>query len=114
MYVATNTLGLVIAVAVNGRTGGGLEAVFITFSYYAAITRVVWQFNSIYRSLESALTDAAQFTELLLDAPSVVDAGDPQVFAPRHLGVELRDVRFRYAATQPLLFDGFSLAIAPG
>ena len=114
MYVATNTLGLVVALAVNRRTAGSLEAVFITFSYYAAVTRVVWQFNSIYRSLESALTDAAQFTELLLEPPSVVDAADARAFAPRHLGVELRDVRFRYAATQPLLFDGFSLAIAPG
>src|SRR5206468_435484 len=56
----------------------------------------------------------AQFTELLLEPPSVVDAADARAFAPRHLGVELRDVRFRYAATQPLLFDGFSLAIAPG
>ncbi len=114
MYVATNTLGLVVALAAVGRTAGSLEAVFITFSYYAAVTRVVWQFNSIYRNLESALTDAAQFTELLLDPPSVVDVQDAQVFAPRHLGVELRDVRFRYAATQPLLFDGFSLIIAPG
>jgi len=114
MYVATNTLGLVVALAVHSRTAGSLEAVFITFSYYAAITRVVWQFNSIYRSLESALTDAAQFTELLLDAPSVVDAGDAQPFAPRHLGVELRDVRFRYVASQPPVLDGFSLTIAPG
>jgi ATP-binding cassette subfamily B protein len=114
MYVATNTLGLVVALAVNGRTAGSLEAVFITFSYYAAVTRVVWQFNSIYRSLESALTDAAQFTELLLEPPSVVDASDAQALAPRHLGVELRDVRFRHTATQPLLFDRFSLAIPPG
>jgi ATP-binding cassette subfamily B protein len=114
MYVATNTLGLVVALAVNGRTAGSLEAVFITFSYYAAVTRVVWQFNSIYRSLESALTDAAQFTELLLEPPSVVDAGDAQALAPGHLGVELTDVRFRYTATQPLLFDRFSLAIPPG
>jgi ATP-binding cassette, subfamily B, bacterial len=114
MYVATNTLGLVVALAVNRRMAGSLEAVFITFSYYAAVTRVVWQFNSIYRSLESALTDAAQFTDLLLEPPSVVDAHDAQAFAPSHLGVELRDVRFRYAATQPLLLDGFSLTIAPG
>jgi ATP-binding cassette, subfamily B, bacterial len=114
MYVATNTLGLIVALAVNGRTAGSLEAVFITFSYYAAITRVVWQFNSIYRSLESALTDAAQFTELLLEPPAVVDASDAQWLGPRHLGVELRNVRFRYTPAGPLLFDGFSLVVEPG
>ena len=47
---------------------------FITFSYYTTATRVMWEFNRIYRNLESALTDAAQFTELLLDPPAVVDA----------------------------------------
>ena len=114
MYVAANTLGLVVALATSRRSGASLEAVFITFSYYAAVTRVMWEFNRIYRSLESALTDAAQFTELLLEPPSVVDADDAPAFAPRHLGVELRDIRFRYGPTQPLLFDGFSLTIAAG
>jgi ATP-binding cassette subfamily B protein len=114
MYVATNTLGLVVALATSGRTGASLETVFITFSYYAAVTRVMWEFNRIYRNLESALTDAAQFTELLLEPPLVVDARDAQAFVPGHLGVELRDVCFRYAATQPLLFDRFSLTIEPG
>jgi ATP-binding cassette, subfamily B, bacterial len=114
MYVATNTLGLIVALATSGRTGASLETVFITFSYYAIVTRVMWEFNRIYRNLESALTDAAQFTGLLLDPPSVVDAPDAQALAPRHVGVELRNVCFRYAATEPLLFDSFSLAIAPG
>ena len=75
MYVLTNTLGLVVALAHQRGTGASLETVFITFSYFTAATRVMWEFNRIYRNLESALTDAAQFTELLLDPPSVVDAG---------------------------------------
>ena len=29
-------------------------------------TRVMWEFNRIYRNIETSLTDAAQFTELLL------------------------------------------------
>ena len=74
MYVLTNTLGLIVALATSGGTGASLEAVFITFSYYTTATRVMWEFNRIYRNLESALTDAAQFTELLLDPPAVVDA----------------------------------------
>ena len=85
-----------------------LEAVFITFSYYATATRVMWEFNRIYRNLEGALTDAAQFAELLLEPPSVVDAPRrPSAFAPADFGVELRDVSFRYSPSQPLLFDRF-------
>ena len=114
MHVLTNTLGLTVALATSAGTGASLEAVFITFSYYTASTRVMWEFNRIYRNMESALTDAAQFTELLLDPPSVVDAADAQPFAPRDFSVELRHVTFRYAPAQPPLFRDFSLRIEPG
>jgi ATP-binding cassette subfamily B protein len=114
MFVVTNVLGLVIALSVGQGTGANLEVVFITFSYYTTATRVMWEFNRIYRSMESALTDAAQFAELLLDPPSVVDAAVVEPFAPTDFGVELREVSFRYSASQPLLFDRLSIRIAPG
>src|SRR5688572_13119399 len=113
MFVLTNLAGLAVALGA-ARTGADMEAVFITFSYYATATRVMWEFNRIYRNLEGALTDAAQFAELLLDPPSVTDAADPHVFAPAHFSVELREVSFRYSPPQPLLFDRLSLAIPPG
>ncbi|MEZ5294073.1 MAG: ABC transporter ATP-binding protein [Vicinamibacterales bacterium] len=113
MYVLTNVLGLSVALWTRGRSGVGLEAIFVTFSYYAAVTRVMWEFNRIYRVLESALTDAAQFAELLLDPPAVQDAPDATPFTPRDYGVALRDLTFAYGAG-PRLFDGLSLTIAPG
>jgi ATP-binding cassette subfamily B protein len=114
MYVLTNTLGLILALATSRGTGADLEAVFITFSYYSATTRVMWAFNRIYRNLESSLTDAAQFAELLLDPPAVVDVGTPETFAPIHFGVALKRVDFRYSPGQALLFEDFSLSIGPG
>ena len=114
MFVLTNTLGLIVALAAGGSTGASLEAVFITFSYYATATRVVWEFNRIYRNLEGALTDAAQFAELLLDPPAVVDSAAAEPFAPGDFSVEMRNVSFRYGADQPLLFDRFSLRIEAG
>jgi ATP-binding cassette, subfamily B, bacterial len=114
MFVLTNTLGLIVALRMSGGSGASLEAVFITFSYYATATRVMWEFNRIYRNLEGALTDAAQFGELLLDPPSIVDAQTVEPFTPKDFSVELRDVSFRYSASQPLLFDRVSLRIAPG
>jgi len=86
----------------------------LTFSYYTAVTRVVWEFNRVYRNLEGALTDAAQFAELLLDPPSVVDLENPQAFVPADHGIEIRDVDFRYTSEQPLLFRKFSFQIKPG
>jgi len=114
LYVLTNVLGLAVALSLGGGTGASLETVFITFSYYTLVTRVVWEFNRIYRSLEGALTDAAQFADLLLDPPSVVDARDAQPFVPSDHGIDIRDVSFRYSSAQPLLFEKFSLRIEAG
>jgi ATP-binding cassette subfamily B protein len=74
----------------------------------------MWEFNRIYRNLEGALTDAAQFGELLLDPPRVVDVSAPRPFAPDHYGVDLREVSFRHSPEQPLLFDRFALTVPPG
>ena len=114
MFVATNTLGLIVALATRGTAGASLEAVFITFSYYSTATRVMWEFNRIYRNLEGAFTDAAQFAELLLDPPTVTDAQAAQAFSPSDYGIALRNVSFRYSETQPPLFDRLSLSIAAG
>ena len=113
MFVLTNLAGLAVALGA-ARTGADMEAVFITFSYYTTATRVMWEFNRIYRNLEGALTDAAQFAELLLDPPEVTDAASPLAFAPSDSGVEFRTIGFRYSASQPLLFEQFSLTIEPG
>jgi ATP-binding cassette subfamily B protein len=114
MYALTNALGLLIALATGVATGAGLQTVFITFSYYAGITRVMWEFSRIYRNLEGALAEAAQFTELLLDPPAVIDADDTKSFAPAHYGIEMKKVYFRYEPSQPLLFEDFSLDVSHG
>jgi ATP-binding cassette, subfamily B, bacterial len=114
MYVLTNTLGLIVALHISLDTAASLETVFLTFTYFATATRVMWEFNRIYRNLEGALTDAAQFADLLLDPPSVQDVGSPVAFAPRDHSVEVRDISFRHSPAQPLLFDRFSLAVAAG
>ncbi|HEU4726347.1 MAG TPA: ABC transporter ATP-binding protein [Kofleriaceae bacterium] len=113
LYVLTNTMGLAVALAIGHGSGFAIEAVFLTFSYFAQSTRVMWEFNRIYRNLESSFTDAAQFTELLLEPPALVDPDPAEVFAPRDASVRLRSVRFAYPSRPPL-FDGFDLAIAPG
>jgi ATP-binding cassette subfamily B protein len=113
IYVLTNTAGLVVALAVSRTSDVAIEAVFLTFSYFAHSTRVMWDFNRIYRTLEASLTDAAQFTDLLLDPPAIADADPVEPFAPRDAGIAFRSVHFAYPSRE-LLFDGFDLAIADG
>lgn len=113
LYVLTNTVGLVVALAIGRGSAVAIETVFLTFSYFAQSTRVMWEFNRIYRNLETSLTDAAQFTELLLEPPAIVDANPVEPFTPRDASVRFRAVRYAYPSRPPL-FDNFDLTIAPG
>jgi ATP-binding cassette subfamily B protein len=68
---------------------------------------------AIYRNLEGSLTDAAQFTELLLHPPAIVDADPVEPFQPRDASVRFRSVRFAHPSRPPL-FDGLDLTISAG
>ncbi|MBO2465499.1 ABC transporter ATP-binding protein [Actinomadura sp. LCR2-06] len=111
MSILTSVLGLLAAVALRG--GLGVEAVVVTFTYYTNATRIMFEFNQVYRRLESTLTEAAQFTELLLAPPAVVDPPDPEPPAPADASVRFDRVRFAHGDGPPL-FDGLDLAIPGG
>jgi ATP-binding cassette subfamily B protein len=115
LHIGTNVVGLVLAMTLAG--GGerfNMAAVFVTFAYYVRVTEVVWDFNQIFRNIESQLSTAAQFTELLLDPPVVNDPVEPAVPAFRHTGVELHGVTFRYPNRSEPLFRGLDLRIEAG
>jgi ATP-binding cassette subfamily B protein len=111
MSILTSALGLLVAVALRG--GLGVEAVVVTFSYYTNATRIMFEFNQIYRRMESTLTESAQFTELLLKPPTVVDPPDPQPLRPVDASVRFERVLFAHGGGPPL-FDGLDLEIPSG
>ncbi|MCX4631976.1 ABC transporter ATP-binding protein/permease [Streptomyces sp. NBC_01443] len=114
MSVVTNALGLLLAVTIAGD-GHGVEAVVVAFTYYSNATRIMFEFNQIYRRLESSMTEAAQFTALLLTAPTVLDPQSPEP-APeptRAADVRFEKVTFAHAGAQPL-FEGLDLAVPSG
>ncbi|MFA1544420.1 ABC transporter ATP-binding protein [Actinomadura monticuli] len=111
MSILTSALGLLVAVALRG--GLGVEAIVVTFSYYSNATRIMFEFNQIYRRMESTLTESAQFTELLLVPPTVVDPPDPQPLRPVDAAVRFEGVRFAHGDGPPL-FECLDLAIPSG
>lgn len=115
IFVAVNLIGIILALHVAKTSGRGIETVFVTFSYYAFFTRFLWEFNSIYRQLETALSDAAQFTELLIDEPKIKDIQNPAPFKATKGEIEFKKVHFRYEEGEDTsLFDNFNLTIKPG
>ncbi|MEV4073901.1 ABC transporter ATP-binding protein [Nonomuraea fuscirosea] len=111
LAVLTSAVGLLLAVALRG--GLGVEAIVVTFTYYTNAINIMFEFNQIYRRLESTLTEAAQFTELLLEPPTVVDPADPQPLRPADAAIRFERVRFGYGDGPPL-FDGLDLDIPSG
>ncbi|MFB6836850.1 ABC transporter ATP-binding protein [Streptomyces sp. NPDC056361] len=112
MSVLTNVLGLVLALGLGGAEHG-VEAVIVAFTYYASATRIMFEFNQIYRRLESSMTEAAQFTELLLEPPTVRDPASPDVLAGRPSDVRFEQVNFAHGGAKPL-FEGLDLDVPSG
>jgi ATP-binding cassette, subfamily B, bacterial len=112
MSVLTNALGLLLAIGLGGGRLG-VEAIVVTFAYFSGATRIMFEFNQIYRRLESSLTEAAQFTELLLEEPTVRDPDSPEPLRPAAADIRFERVGFAHAGA-PVLFAGLDLVVPSG
>ena len=112
MSVAAQALGLLLAIAL-GTGAYGIEAIFVSFTYFSNAMSIMFQFNQIYRNLESSLTEAAQFTELLLTPPTVTDPDEPEPLRHGPSDVRFEGVGFTHAGGLPL-FTGLDLDVPSG
>ncbi len=112
MSVLTNAIGLLLAVSLGGGQHG-IEAIVVAFTYYSNATRIMFEFNQIYRQMESSLTEAAQFTELLQTPPTVVDPVPPEPLRAQASDVRFESVTFTHAGGLPL-FTGLDLTVPSG
>ncbi|HEX7162884.1 MAG TPA: ABC transporter ATP-binding protein [Trebonia sp.] len=112
MSVVTMVLGLLLSIAL-GSGSHGIEAVFVAFTYFSNAMSIMFQFNQIYRNLESSLTEAAQFTELLLTPPTVTDPDEPEPLRPGPRDVRFECVVFAHSGGLPL-FTGLDLDVPSG
>ncbi|HEV2402862.1 MAG TPA: ABC transporter ATP-binding protein [Candidatus Saccharimonadales bacterium] len=113
IYVMTNVLGLALAVLL-GHSANATTTIFVTFSYFASATRVLWEFNRTYRNLENAIAEAAQFTDLLLAPPAISESPQPKSINIMQGEIVFQNVYFTYAAEHEPLFADFNLHIRPG
>lgn len=112
MSVLTNGLGLLLAVTLATR-GQGVAAIVVVFSYYSSATRIMFEFSRIYRNLESAMTEAAQFTALMRTPPTVLDPVTPRPLPSQAADIRFERVTFGYGGGEPL-FDELDLAVPGG
>ncbi|MEJ3652772.1 ABC transporter ATP-binding protein [Actinomycetes bacterium KLBMP 9759] len=106
-----NATGLLIAVGLAGRVG--VEAILVTFMYFWNASGILFRFNQIYRQLESCVTEAAQFTQLLEIPPTVLDRPAPEPVRRAVADVRFEAVHFTHAGGLPL-FTGLDLVVPGG
>ena len=113
LYVLTNVVGLVATIHFVGSVGLSPGTVVIVFAYYALITRVFWEINRIYRNLESAVNESAEFTQLILEPPAIRDLPNALTLKVLRADITCKDVRFSYGTGEPFLND-FNFTIRGG
>ncbi|WP_433670005.1 ABC transporter ATP-binding protein [Nocardia sp. CA-136227] len=112
LMVIVNVAGLLIALGMGGGHAS-VEVIMVAFTYYWNATGIMFRFNQIYRRLESTTTEAAQFTELLLASPTVLDVAEPEPLRPKGSDIRFEQVNFAHPGAQPL-FRGLDLDVPSG
>jgi ATP-binding cassette subfamily B protein len=113
IYVLINVLGLAVAIML-GNDAANIAAIFVTFNYYVYATRILWEFNRIYRNIESSITDAAQFTQFLLEDADKLEVKNPVPLNITKGEIVFKNVVFRYMDSDESLFQNFNLRIRAG
>lgn len=113
MYTVINVVGLALAITVSGDAEN-MAKIFVIFNYYALATRIMWEFNRIYRNLENSITEAAQFTELLLHDSTVHDPEKPEATRVSEGVISFNAVTFTYQTKSGSLFKDLNLHIKSG
>ncbi len=115
LYVLTNVLGLALVIYLGHKSGQlSTEAILVTFGFFASATRALFEFNAIYRDLETSVSEAGQFTTYLLDEPKVTDPEKPQKLGKVSGDIAIENITFCYEKGQDALFSDFSLHIPAG
>ncbi|MBU2101343.1 ABC transporter ATP-binding protein/permease [Patescibacteria group bacterium] len=96
MYVMANLFGLLAAIFFVQQFGLGAGVVVVVFSYYSQVTRIFWQINRVYRNIESSISEAAEFTQLLIKPPKVQDIRNAHPLKIGASNISFKNVDFKY------------------
>jgi ATP-binding cassette subfamily B protein len=113
LYVLINVVGLSLALLASNNPST-IAVVFVSFNYFAQATRIMFEFNRIYRNLENAITEAGQFTELLLEKPIIQQKPNAKPLHITRGDIRFCNVDFAYGDSDESLFTNLDLHIKPG
>jgi ATP-binding cassette, subfamily B, bacterial len=114
LFVAANVLALLIIMS-TGIDASTKASLFLAFNYFGNISRLMWDFNGIYRRIEDALTDAALFIEYKDADSQVSDDANATSLQVAKGTIEFTNVSFSHRKEgYEGLFNNFNLTIPSG
>jgi ATP-binding cassette, subfamily B, bacterial len=116
LYVATNVVGLMLAAYFTITLGLAAGTLIVVFTFYAQISRIFWEINYTYRNIETAVSGAAEFTQMFIDPPTIADAPDAKALVVENGAIRFNDISFGYGkkSDKKSFLQNFSLSIEAG
>lgn len=116
IYVFSNATGMAFALYFYQTLSLPVGSILVVFSYFATVTSVFWSFNHIYRNIESSITESAEFTEMILDKPTITDQPGATDLVVVNGSIVFKDVGFDYPGKsgENKFLENFNLEIKPG
>jgi ATP-binding cassette subfamily B protein len=115
LFVATNTVGLVLSIVLANRLSLEPGMIFVVFSYFSQVTRIFWYINGIYRNIENSIGEAAELNQLFIKPPLVSDQKNASALSVGDGEIIFSRVGFGYgkAEDSDMFLRDFSLTIKP-
>ena len=100
LYVITNVIGLVSSIMFGQKLHLQPGTIVVIFSYYASLTRIFWEINRTYRNIESSISESAEFAQMFLDQPAIMDVPHAATLRVTDAAISFNHVGFKYADTK--------------
>lgn len=114
VYIGITILSLAFFLTGQGVFGVSLATLLLVFQYTNNITNYLWNFNSIFKSMNRIFGDSAEMVEILDMKDDVVDAPSAQPLKIQHGAVDFDNITFQHQEAKFPIFKDFSLTIRPG
>ncbi len=114
IYVLSNVTGIIAAIFFMNLLSLQVGTLVVIFSYYSTVTIILWRFIFVYQGIEFSVSEAAEFTQMLLEPPAVQDKPDAKELVASSSVVEFENVGFKYAGKKDdreLFLKDFNLKI---
>lgn len=115
-FVYIGITALVLLFLIYGQTVFALSVgtLILVFQYSNTITGYLWNFNSIFKSMNRVFGDAAEMTEILDMEDDVVDLPNAVKLTDVKGEIKLNHISFKHQDAKEAIFEDFTLEVRPG